>query len=150
MGKDEVVACERTPRKGGKCSQEMPDVFDVHGPVGGPGGLARGPTARIDVSGPLPLLDARLGWDPCQMKKALIFVAVLAGVGGLVKRFAPELGKMDWEKRFEAMPDNAPPKWMFRNITAIRDNTDRILELLEGRSAEDAVSGLSNERGAGG
>jgi hypothetical protein len=84
------------------------------------------------------------------MKKALIFVAVLAGVGVLVKRFAPELGKMDWEKRFEAMPDNAPPKWMFRNITAIRDNTDRILELLEGRSAEDAVSGSSNERGAGG
>ncbi len=29
------------------------------------------------------------------------------------------------------MPDNAPPKWVFRNITAIRENTDRILELLE-------------------
>ena len=26
------------------------------------------------------------------------------------------------------MPDNAPPKWMFRNITAIRENTDRILD----------------------
>jgi hypothetical protein len=26
-------------------------------------------------------------------------------------------------------PDNAPPKWVFRNITAIRENTDRILEL---------------------
>jgi hypothetical protein len=25
----------------------------------------------------------------------------------------------------------APPKWMFRNITAIRENTDRILEKLE-------------------
>jgi hypothetical protein len=41
---------------------------------------------------------------------------------------------VDWEKAFEAMPDNAPPKWMFRNITAIRENTERIIELLE-RSA---------------
>ncbi len=31
----------------------------------------------------------------------------------------------------ERMPDTAPPKWMFRNIGAIRENTDRILELLE-------------------
>jgi hypothetical protein len=29
------------------------------------------------------------------------------------------------------MPENAPPKWVFRNVTAIRENTDRILELLE-------------------
>ena len=38
---------------------------------------------------------------------------------------------MDWEKRLERMPENAPPKWMFRNITAIRENTDQILELLD-------------------
>ena len=25
----------------------------------------------------------------------------------------------------ERMPENAPPKWMFRNISAIRANTDR-------------------------
>jgi hypothetical protein len=31
----------------------------------------------------------------------------------------------------ERMPDGAPPKWMFRNISAIRENTDRILRLLE-------------------
>jgi hypothetical protein len=29
------------------------------------------------------------------------------------------------------MPENAPPKWTFRNISAIRENTDRILQLLE-------------------
>jgi hypothetical protein len=29
------------------------------------------------------------------------------------------------------MPENAPPKWVFRNVTAIRENTDRILEVLE-------------------
>ncbi len=74
-----------------------------------------------------------------------MFVAVLAGVALLVRRFAPELQKIDWEKKFEAMPDNAPPKWMFRNITAIRDNTDRILKLLEGSSAHDAASGAATE-----
>jgi hypothetical protein len=74
------------------------------------------------------------------MKKLLILVAVLVGVGVLVKRFAPDLGNIDWEKKFEAMPDTAPPKWMFRNITAIRENTDRILEVLDGRPAGDAAS----------
>ena len=34
--------------------------------------------------------------------------------------------------------DNAPPKWMFRNITAIRENTDRILQLLESGRSEPA------------
>ena len=32
------------------------------------------------------------------------------------------------------MPDNAPPKWMFSNISAIRSNTERIIELLESES----------------
>ena len=68
------------------------------------------------------------------MKKIIVAVAVLVGVGFLVKRFAPKLGDVDWEQRFAAMPDNAPPKWMFRNISEIHDNTERILELLEGRA----------------
>ena len=29
------------------------------------------------------------------------------------------------------MPDNSPPKWMFRNIAAVRRNTDRFLDVLE-------------------
>ena len=33
------------------------------------------------------------------------------------------------------MPDNAPPKWMFRNISAIRANSERILELLQADNA---------------
>ena len=68
------------------------------------------------------------------MKKVLIAVAVLAGIAFLAKRLAPDLGNIDWEKKFDAMPDNAPPKWMFNNISAIRDNTERIIELLEGRT----------------
>ena len=34
------------------------------------------------------------------------------------------------------MPGNTRPKWMFRNITAIRENTDRILGLLESGQSE--------------
>ena len=67
----------------------------------------------------------------------------LAGIAFLVKRFAPDLGKIDWEKKFDAMPDNAPPKWMFNNISAIRDNTERIIELLEG---DDRTSSRANRK----
>ena len=100
-------------------------------------------TARAGVArhrGPLTLPGARLGRDPRLMKKLLIAVAVLTGIAFLAKRFAPDLSKIDWEKKFEAMPDNAPPKWMFTNIGAIRDNTERIIELLEGESAHELES----------
>lgn len=70
------------------------------------------------------------------MKKLVIAAAVLAGIGFLAARIASKrMCSMDWEERFARMPDNAPPKWMFRNISEIHDNTDRILELLEGRAA---------------
>ena len=72
------------------------------------------------------------------MKKVLVAAAALVGVGVLARLLGPKMSNIDWEKRFEAMPDNAPPKWMFRSITAIRENTDRILELLESGRAESA------------
>jgi len=73
-----------------------------------------------------------------------VFVAVLAGLAvlALVRRFGLRVQNVDWEKKVESMPDNAPPKWMFRNLGAIRENTDRILELVEqdhARSAPPAV-----------
>ncbi len=64
------------------------------------------------------------------MKKFLIVVAWVVGVSVLLKAIGPKMQNVDWEKRFEKMPDNAPPKWMFRNISAIHENIDRILELL--------------------
>jgi hypothetical protein len=33
------------------------------------------------------------------------------------------------------MPEDAPPKWIFLNISAIRENTARILQLLESEQA---------------
>ncbi len=65
------------------------------------------------------------------MKKLLVAVALLVGLGVLAQRLGQKMSTVDWKERFDRMPDNAPPKWMFRNIATIRENTDRILELLE-------------------
>jgi hypothetical protein len=73
------------------------------------------------------------------MKKALIIGGAAVSAVLLARRFAPRCGGLDFEKMIERIPDDAPPKWMFRNISAIRENTDRILEKLENqaRAAED-------------
>ena len=96
--------------------------------------------------GTFDLFQREPGWDPRLMKKLLIAVAALVGIAVLAKRFAPDLTKIDWEKKFDAMPDNSPPKWMFTNISVIRDNTERIIELLEGEtgragSGPEAIEG---------
>ena len=64
------------------------------------------------------------------MTATRIVVVGLALVTGaaLARR---HLSEMDFGKVIEGMPDDAPPKWMFRNIGAIRANTERILELME-------------------
>ena len=66
------------------------------------------------------------------MKKALAGAAMLIGFGVVAKRFGPTM--------FENLPDDAPPKWMFSNIAAIRENTERILAILDrdGPNAESA------------
>jgi hypothetical protein len=63
---------------------------------------------------------------------------VLAVLGVVARRLGPKVRNVDWEKRLEAMPGDAPPKQMFRTITAIRENTDRILPLLEPGQSEPA------------
>jgi hypothetical protein len=74
------------------------------------------------------------------VKKALVFSTVPIVLVVLAKRFASKMQDIDWEKTFERLPDNAPPKWMFNNVRAIRENTDRILELLE-RERQDSRTG---------
>jgi hypothetical protein len=71
------------------------------------------------------------------MKKLLIVGGAVVGGALLARRFAGQCTHFDFEQMIERMPENAPPKWMFRNISAIRANTDRIIELLEvGRAAD--------------
>jgi hypothetical protein len=64
------------------------------------------------------------------VKKLLIVGGAVAGVAFLARRRVSS-GGFDFERLIERMPEDAPPKWMFRNISAIRENTERILQLLE-------------------
>ncbi|MGE5273426.1 MAG: hypothetical protein ACM3QU_06580 [Verrucomicrobiota bacterium] len=66
------------------------------------------------------------------MKKLLIAGGAVAALGLIAKRATAHCGRFDFEGMIDRMPENAPPKWMFRNISAIRENTERILELLAG------------------
>lgn len=72
------------------------------------------------------------------MKRLLLVVAVV-GMVLLARRLLARAEGLDWEKMLERMPETAPPKWMFRNITAIRENTDHILERLEAGAARENV-----------
>jgi len=65
------------------------------------------------------------------VRKLVIIAGAAAGAGLLAKRWGTGCGGVDFEKMIERMPENAPPRWMFTNITAIRENTERILERLE-------------------
>jgi len=71
------------------------------------------------------------------MSKALIVGAVVIGAVVLAKRRALSRDGFDIETFIERMPDNAPPKWAFNNISAIRENTDRILEILDTQHTAD-------------
>jgi hypothetical protein len=69
------------------------------------------------------------------MKRSVMVGAAVLGVAVCARRVARGCGGFDFEQMIERMPENAPPKWMFRNISAIRANSERILELLEGDNA---------------
>jgi hypothetical protein len=64
-------------------------------------------------------------------KKLLISGAAVTGAVLVAKRLASRSSGLDFGRLFERMPENAPPKLLFRNISAIRENTERILQLLE-------------------
>ena len=88
------------------------------------------------------------------MKRLLIFGAVTFGLALGAKRLGCHCGGFDFEKIIEGMPENAPPRWMLRNISAIRENTERsrrnterILELLESEHQGVAPSRATRRRG---
>ena len=71
------------------------------------------------------------------MKKLLVLLLVVGVVGTVLlalKRRSDGPRPTMWEKmqeRMDAMPEDFPPRVMFDNVAATRENTDRILELLE-------------------
>jgi hypothetical protein len=66
------------------------------------------------------------------MKKLLIVGGAITGAVLLAKakRWSWS-GEADFGRLVERMPEGAPPKWIFRNVSAIRENTEHILQLLE-------------------
>lgn len=72
------------------------------------------------------------------MKKWLVMAVFVAGAFGLMRlaaarRVGSEPRKTIWEKleaRMEEMPEDFPPRVMFDNVAAAKENTERILEIL--------------------
>jgi hypothetical protein len=75
-------------------------------------------------------------------KKVVPLVVIVGGVA-----FARKLGSRsrDWGRIIERMPDDAPPKWMFNNITALREEHERILE--QNEQILDGLRRLGEEHG---
>lgn len=72
------------------------------------------------------------------MKNRIVPVLIVIGAALVAVRFLVRSGRVSPERLLERMPDDAPPKWMFRNIEAIRENTDRILDRVTKLDAEAA------------
>ena len=64
------------------------------------------------------------------MKRFARTLLVLAVMAAAVRLAGPKLGKR-MERMLEDAPEDFPPKWMYVNITAIRENTERILDVLQ-------------------
>lgn len=64
---------------------------------------------------------------------ASVVAAALVGGALAARRLASSCARLDVERKMARLPDNAPRKWMFTNVDAIRANTEQILHLLERR-----------------
>jgi hypothetical protein len=81
------------------------------------------------------------------MKRIAVLIPIVAVAVLLVKWLGPRAGQFDFASRITAMPDSAPPKWIFNNVTAIRENTDRILDLLQRQAAAESEHPAPAEQG---
>lgn len=65
--------------------------------------------------------------------KVLQWLPVIAGAVLAAHHFSPKTGCL-CERVFQMVPDTFPPKRMFLNVEAIREQNERILELLEAQA----------------
>jgi hypothetical protein len=83
-----------------------------------------------------------------ELTKQVLVGGLVAGASAVAvvmakRRVSRRGGGFAFETLIERMPENAPPKWMFRNISAIRENTDRIMRLVEHRDREREPAGAT-------
>ncbi|MCU0307790.1 MAG: hypothetical protein MUE51_08495 [Thermoleophilia bacterium] len=65
------------------------------------------------------------------MKRVLIVAVVAIAGAAAVRRCARGRRRCDVEQRIDRMPERSPRRWLFTNVRAIRENTERILAALE-------------------
>ncbi len=79
-----------------------------------------------------------------EAKKLLPLVLIAGGVAVAARKFGPQMeSSMNWGQMIERMPDDAPPKWMLNNITALREEHERILS--ENQQILERLDRLSEE-----
>jgi hypothetical protein len=78
-------------------------------------------------------------------KKIVPLVVIAGGIAVARKLGAQGESSMDWGRIIDRMPDDAPPKWMFNNITALREDHERILE--QNERILDGLRRLGEEHG---
>ena len=65
--------------------------------------------------------------------KVLPWLPVIAGAVLAAHHFCPKTACL-CERVFEMVPDDFPPKRMYLNVAAIREQNERIIELLEAQA----------------
>ena len=73
------------------------------------------------------------------MKRSLLIGAAALGAVLVARRLARGCASFDFEKMIERMPENSPPKWMFRNVT--RDPGEHGADPRAGSRAERTPAG---------
>ena len=67
--------------------------------------------------------------------KWLLLLVPAAVAAAVIVRHKAKGGSLDFEQMIQKMPEGAPPRWAYENVTAVRKNTERIIELLEAEKA---------------
>jgi hypothetical protein len=79
-----------------------------------------------------------------EVKKVIPVVLIAGGAAVMARKLGPHMeSSMDWGQMIERMPDDAPPKWMFNNITALREEHERVLQ--QNEQILDRLNRLSEE-----
>ena len=77
-------------------------------------------------------------------KKIVPVLLIAGGAAVLARKFGSRMCS-SMSEMIQRMPDDAPPKWMFNNITALRDEHVRILE--QNERILDGLGELGREHG---
>jgi hypothetical protein len=65
--------------------------------------------------------------------KWLLLLIPAAVAAAVIVRHKVKGGGLDIEQMIQKLPEGAPPRWAYENVTAVRKNTERIIELLEAK-----------------